>query len=66
MKRLAPIILAVSTLLGSVTALVKQIAEIKRDALFAWDNAGDQVAEVEKLKERIAALEAQQQVVCGK
>lgn len=57
MKRLTALLVAGSTLIGAITALVKQIAEIKRDAAFAWDNAGDQVAEVERLKERLAALE---------
>lgn len=65
MKRLTALLLAGSTLLGAVTALVKQVAELKRDAAFAWDNAGDQVAEVERLKDRLAALEQQEQIVCG-
>jgi hypothetical protein len=65
MKRLAPALLALATLLGSVTALVKQIADLRKDAAFAWDNQGDTVAEVEWLKRRIAALEQQQRIVCG-
>ena len=56
-KSLTAFILAVATLLGAVGTLLGQIREMKKDQIFAWDNFGDQVAEVERLKERLAALE---------
>jgi hypothetical protein len=53
---LAATILAVATFLGSVTALVKTFAEAA-DKAFLWDNQGDLVAEVERLKDRVGELE---------
>lgn len=57
-KDWAALLVSVSTMLGAIGALYKTVHEEQKDQAFAWDNYGDQVAEVEKLKERLARVEA--------
>ena len=63
-KDWAALIVSLSTLLGAIGALYEKIRVVKQDKAFLWDNLGDQVAEVEQLKDRIAALERQERVAC--
>ena len=51
------VILAVSTLLGAAGTFAKQMIDVKRDLAFNWENFGEQVGELELLKDRVAVLE---------
>lgn len=51
------LIVSLSTLLGAIGALYEKVRVVKQDKAFLWDNLGDQVAEVEALKERLARIE---------
>lgn len=61
MRRLSALLLALSTLLGGVTALVRTIFDLRRENEALYKQAGDEVGaqsdEVLALKERIAKLE---------
>lgn len=56
-REIAAVLLALATLLGAIGDLYKAVREDRKDQAFAWDAYGDQVAEVERLKERLVALE---------
>jgi len=57
-KDAATLLVSVATLLGAVGAFWEKVKADDKDRAFAWDNLGDQVAEVERLKERLARIEA--------
>ena len=56
-RDLAALIVSLATLLGAIGGLWRVIADGRKDQAFAWDAYGDQVAEVERVKERIARVE---------
>lgn len=56
-RDLAAILLALASLFGAIGGLWKAVREDRKDQAFAWDAYGDQVAEVERLKERVARVE---------
>jgi len=56
-KDAAALLVSLATLMGAVGALWKNVHEGDKDRAFAWDAYGDEVAEVEKLKDRVAHLE---------
>ena len=57
LRDLAALIVSLATLLGAIGGLWRVIADGRKDQAFAWDAYGDQVAEVERVKERIARVE---------
>lgn len=60
-KDLAGLIVALATLLGAVAGLYEKVRAADKDRAFGWDAYGQQVEEVERLKERMRLVEAQ----CG-
>jgi hypothetical protein len=56
-RDLAALLLAIASLVGAIGGLWKQAREDRRDQAFAWDAYGDQVAEVERVKLRLADVE---------
>lgn len=56
-KDWAALMVSLATLLGAIGALYEKVRVVKQDKAVLWDNLGDQVAEVETLKERLARLE---------
>jgi hypothetical protein len=57
-RDLAALLLALASLVGALGGLWRG-HEQGKDQAFAWENFGDQVAEVERLKVRMEAVEAQ-------
>lgn len=64
LRDLAALVTSLAALTASAAGLVKAIkadAEVQaadKDRAYLWDDHGDQVAEVERLKDRLAQLEA--------
>lgn len=64
LKDLAAVITSLAALTASAASLVKairaedEVQAADKDRAYLWDDHGDQVAEVERLKEQIAELEA--------
>lgn len=64
LKDVAAVIASLAALTASVTGLVtalkaqSSVQAADKDRAYLWDDHGDQVAEVERLKERLAELEA--------
>jgi hypothetical protein len=56
-RDLAALLLAIASLAGAIGGLWKRGSDQGRDQAFAWDAYGDQVAEVERVKLRLAVVE---------
>jgi hypothetical protein len=60
-KEISALILALASLLGAIAGLYEKTRAADKDRAFGWDVYGDQVAEVEALKQRMRLVEAK----CG-
>lgn len=64
-KQTVAVLTAGAAFLSALTTFTKQVVEIRKDQAFAWDNFGDQVGELERLRERVEKLEKLEQVGRG-